>query len=100
VRDLATIEREQARYLVLRMLKDQPDGRLNIGLMHRHLKDVFGFSRPIEWLRDQLSWLEQVDAVILRDAGILFAELTARGEQHLERESLIPGVEPPPRPGA
>jgi hypothetical protein len=96
----AAIEREQARYIILDMLRAEPDGRLNLPLIHRHLKSAYGIGRPLEWVHDQLRWLASVDAVVLHDVGLVVAELSARGQQHLDRDARIPGIQPPPRPGA
>ncbi|PTW61415.1 hypothetical protein C8N35_102124 [Breoghania corrubedonensis] len=94
------IIREEARLIILRALADEPDGRCNSSLLVRHL-EVFGINRPRSWTEAEVRELENRGAVRVMEAGsVLVAQLTARGQDHLERRAFLDGVKRPSLPEA
>lgn len=97
--DMAQLIREEARLIVLRALADQPDETLNSALLLRYL-ERFGIRKERAWLHQELRWLAEMGAVRLTEAGsVLVATLTERGAQHLDRVTVIEGVQRPSRAG-
>ncbi|ADZ72415.1 hypothetical protein [Polymorphum gilvum] len=94
------ILREEARLIVLKALRQQPDEQLNSELLRLTL-ETFGISRERAWVHDELRWLRDMGAVTLTEAGsILVATLTEKGARHVERRTVIEGVKRPARPEA
>lgn len=88
-----------ARLFVLRELARQIDGRLNELSIARVL-DLSGIKRSREWTATQLRKLEELDAIALVDAsGLLIAEITRTGRDHLDQRSIIAGVTRPAEAG-
>ncbi|MBN8998221.1 MAG: hypothetical protein J0H54_02230 [Rhizobiales bacterium] len=91
--------REEARLIILRALSEQPNGRLSSSLLVEVLAN-YGISKERGWVHDELAWLADRDAVALTDAGtVKIAELTDRGQRHIDRLWVIEGVKRPSRPG-
>lgn len=91
-----TIIEREARLVVLRMLAEQPDGRLNSSLMREELAERWAINRSRDWVHLQLRALEEIDAVNLTEAGsVLIATLTERGLDHVERRVVLDGVKRP-----
>ena len=81
------------RLIILRALADENDYRLNDNLVAMHLES-FGHRKPRDSVRDQLRWLEDMGALTLVEAGTaLVAEITRRGLDHIERRTIIEGVQ-------
>ena len=70
------IIREDARLIMLRELNKQNDYQLNDGLLRATLES-FGIGKSREWVRDELEYLEDMNAVKLTTAGSV---VVARGE--------------------
>lgn len=88
---------EEARYVILRELARQNDGRMN-GRTIVQVLDVYGYNRSLEWVRTQLAKLEELGAIRVRDAGDdRIVSLTVAGLDHVERRSIIAGVARPSR---
>jgi repressor of nif and glnA expression len=87
---------ENVRLTLLKALAAQHSYRLNDGLLLKEL-EVFGHNKPREYVREQLRWLEEtVGAVKLTEAGTaLIAEITDRGLDHVQRRTVLTGVERP-----
>jgi hypothetical protein len=88
---------EDVRLIVLRELSAQPAGRLNDTVLTRVVDDL-GHTKSRDWIRTQLRKLEELGAIRILTAGtVLVAELTAAGQEHVERRSFIEGVARPSR---
>ncbi|MFN3869000.1 MAG: hypothetical protein ACK4MF_08045 [Hyphomicrobiaceae bacterium] len=86
---------EDVRRILLDELSRQPSYRLNDDLMLRVLES-FGHVKSRDYLRAELDWLSRARAVTLTEVGgILIAELTEAGLDHVERRKLIAGVAKP-----
>ena len=86
---------EDIRRIVLEELARQPGYRLNDDLLLRVL-ETYGHVKPRDYLRAELDWLDKARAVALAEVGgIVIAELTERGLEHVERRKLIAGVARP-----
>lgn len=97
---IETLMLEQARREILSALRQQPDGRLNSRLLSVQLKAEWGINKLPEWIDMQIRWLGSMGLVVVHDLdGLLVPEITERGEQHLDRVMLVPGVLPPDRAG-
>lgn len=84
-----------ARLVILRGLAQQIDGRLN-EVMLTALLETFGHNRSREWVRTQLYKLRELGAVTTTEAGsVLIASITRAGVDHVERRSIIEGVNRP-----
>lgn len=89
------IERE-ARLVVLRMLAEQSDRRLNSAVMREALAEEWAINRSRDWLHVQLRDLAEIGAVELEEAGsVLIVTLTDRGLDHVERRTVLAGVKRP-----
>jgi DNA-binding transcriptional ArsR family regulator len=96
---LDRIMREEARLILLKALAAQIDERLNSELLRYELES-FGISKTRAWVHDELSYLTEMGAVTVVDAGsVRVATLTEKGAQHLKRQIVIEGVRRPSRPG-
>lgn len=86
---------EDVRRIVLEELARQADYTLNDDLLLRVI-ETFGHKKPRDYLRAELDWLERAKSVTLTEiGGVVIAELTERGLDHVERRKLIPGVAKP-----
>jgi hypothetical protein len=84
-----------ARLVILKELAKQTDNRLNESLLMSVL-ETFGHRRSREWVRQQLRFLADMNAISLAEAGtVLVAELRRAGLEHVERRSIIEGVNRP-----
>lgn len=88
-----------ARLIMLRGLHQQLDGRMNEKLLTA-LLGTFGHHRSRDYVRTQLQKMKELGAVTLVEAGTVFiAEITRAGTEHIERRSIIEGIDRP-SPGA
>ncbi|MCB1520648.1 MAG: hypothetical protein KDJ37_08735 [Hyphomicrobiaceae bacterium] len=86
---------EDIRRIVLDELSRQPSYRLNDDLLLRVL-ETYGHNKNRDYLRAELDWLARARAVTLADVGgIVIAELTETGLDHVERRKLIAGIAKP-----
>jgi len=91
--------REEARLILLRTLGEETNETLNSELLRRSL-EVFGITRPRDWVHEELGYLKQMGAVTLNAVGtVIIASLTDKGRDHLARAIKITGVKQPSRSG-
>ncbi|MFZ5749082.1 MAG: hypothetical protein ACOY45_15665 [Pseudomonadota bacterium] len=84
-----------ARFVILRELTQQVDGRLN-QLSIRRLLDDYSIRRDPDWIVTQLRKLEMLGAIELIQGGaILVARLTPLGRHHVDERAVIEGVTRP-----
>jgi hypothetical protein len=84
-----------ARLVILKELSRQTDNRLNESLLQSVL-ETFGHRRSREWVRQQLRFLADLNAISISEAGtVLVAELRRAGLEHVERRSILEGVARP-----
>jgi len=96
---LSEIMEREARLVVLRMLAEQSDRRLNSSLLRDELAERWAINRTRDWLHTQLRFLADVGAIHLTEAGsVLIAEITLRGLDHVERRIALDGVKRPSPP--
>lgn len=95
--DMAAALTADARLAILAELAQQRDETLNV-LSITRLVDALGIRRSREWIETQLSKLEELGAITLRQselAGlgrVAVASLTTAGRDHVERRATIAGV--------
>jgi hypothetical protein len=90
------IQREHARLKLLVDLAEQPDHRLNSALLRRNLEDRWAIKKPIEWVHDELRWLQDMGAVsLIGSATVFIAQLEQKGLDHVENRVVISGVARP-----
>lgn len=89
----------EARLIILKALNDEDNGRLSDAML-MHVLQAFAINRSREYLRTQLNWLKtEGGAVRLTEAGTaIIAQLTEKGEAHVNSLQLIVGVKRPSRP--
>ncbi len=96
---LSEIMEREARLVVLRMLAEQNDRRLNSSLLRDELAERWAINRTRDWLHVQLRFLADVGAAHLTEAGsVMIAEITQRGLDHVERRIVLDGVKRPSPP--
>ena len=84
-----------ARLIILKELAQQPDGRLNSGILGEVLIS-FGHNRSRDWLHTQLHALEDIGAVRLMPVGsVIIASITHAGLDHVHRRTALSGVARP-----
>lgn len=88
-----------ARLHILKELVAQVDGRLS-ELLIRRVLDMYGIRRDRDWIVTQLRKLEALGAVELQDGGgILIAQVTRAGRDHVEERGVIEGITRPAEAG-
>ncbi len=93
---MADIIREEARLRILETLADQPDRRWNSAALREDLSLRWAITRPHDWLLGELAWLDVAGLVTVTPTGrVVIAELSKKGLEHVERQSLYPGVKRP-----
>lgn len=92
------VRQPSQRLVILQGLAQEPDGRLNEHDLSRWL-DLMGHRMARADVRVRMRELEGLDAVSVQMLGpVMVAELTGRGEDHLERRGApLDGVTTPPR---
>ncbi|MGO4872759.1 MAG: hypothetical protein ACLPGW_19505 [Roseiarcus sp.] len=96
---LSQIMEREARLVVLRLLAEQSDSRLNSSLLRDELAERWAINRSRDWLHAQLRYLADIGAAHLTEAGsVLIAELAQRGLDHVERRIVLDGVKRPSPP--
>jgi len=84
-----------ARLIILKELAAQPGHSANQTILLKVL-DSFGHRRSREWVRAQMRFLADLDAVSLTEAGtVLIARLRQAGRDHLEHRLILEGVDAP-----
>ena len=83
------------RLTMLKSLRAQGDRTANEKILQLEAKQ-FGLAFPREVIREELRFLERLQAVVIREAGsVMIASLKRRGEDHLERLIELEGVDAP-----
>lgn len=97
-KSMETIAREQARLIILKALAAQVSESMNSDLLVHQLA-TFGLDKDRDWVHDQLTWLAEMGAIRVLDAGSLkVGILTEKGARHLRRAIAIEGIQRPSRP--
>lgn len=97
------VNREDARLAILAELAERDDGSLNSRSIGRMIERIVP-RKPVEWVEQQLKWLEAMGAVQLTPSDlpgigrVLVAVLTRTGRDHVERRVLIAGITNPADP--
>lgn len=93
---MSDIIRQHARLHILSDLAEQPDGRWNSEALRDDLEARVAISRPLDWVHNELLWLEDMGAVKIMTVGAMYiATITQRGLDHVERRRFIDGVKRP-----
>lgn len=93
---IETIIQEEARLIILKELKLQPNRSLTSEAMRRYLQHSFLIDKPREWVEAQYSYLRDMGAVDIVPAGtVTIARLTERGDLFLLGLASIAGVQHP-----
>jgi hypothetical protein len=83
------------RLVLLRCLAAQQAYRGNDSILQFEAKS-FGLERSRDVIRNELRWLNQMEAVKLEDIGpVLVATLTRRGLEHVQGLTTIEGINKP-----
>lgn len=92
-------EQEDRRLVILRMLAEDTDYRVNSSILQRGL-DLYGHSVSRDLLHTELAWLAEQGLVTLEElSSIKVATLTQRGLDVSQGRTTAPGVKKPgPRP--
>ena len=90
-KDFKTLVLEDLRLAVLQVLECDPDYSHNERIIKNALAHI-GHSTDSDTLTTQLHWLQDQSLVVLTDAGMLVAKLTARGEDVALGRVTVPGV--------
>ena len=93
--DLAAAIASDARLYILKELAAQTDGRLNVILLQRLLEQRYGINRARDWIETQMRKLADLGAANLIEAGLLVAEITRDGRDHLASRAVIVGITRP-----
>ncbi len=95
----STAIEQEARLIILRELRVQPNQSITSTAMRRTLIESWLIDRPREWVEDQFDWLAAREVVRLTPAGsIKIATLLDRGRQHLALRTIVSGIEIPSEP--
>jgi len=88
--------RQEARYVMLRALTQEPSAAMVDALLEQELEAHSGIRRNRAWLRAEMRHLEDIGAVKIIEAGSnLIAQLRQRGRDHVERRAYLDGVKRP-----
>lgn len=91
----AELKRNDARLVILRVLNDENDGRLNETILTQVL-DSFGHRESRDWVRTQIRAMRDLGVVTFTETGdIIIAEITRLGIDHVERRTVIDGISRP-----
>lgn len=87
---------EDVRLIILKGLYMEPDYTLNGSILTKILRE-FGHNKTREYVHNQLVWLrDNACAVTIKPAGtILVATLTEAGQDHVEKRTVLTGIERP-----
>lgn len=92
------IIREHARLIILRELHNQSNYTSNDSMLQQVLES-FGIAKTRDWIRGELDWLADMNALTKTSAGTVWiVTLAAKGIEHVERRLLIEGVKRPSPP--
>ncbi|MCW5712871.1 hypothetical protein [Shinella sp.] len=93
---IENIIQEEARLIILKELKLQPNRSLTSEAMRRYLLRSFLIDKPREWVESQYIFLRDMGAVDVIPAGsVAIARLTERGDLFLQGLASISGVQSP-----
>lgn len=92
------VERE-ARLIILRELKAQPNRSMTSTSTRNYLLSEWLINRSREWVEDQFDFLAERKAVRITAAGsVKIATIIDRGLEHLALQTFISGVDSPTEP--
>nr|WP_067289841.1 hypothetical protein [Marinobacterium profundum] len=94
-----TFEQEDRRLVILRLLAEDADYRVNSSILQQGL-DMFAHSVSRDKLHTELNWLAEQDLIKCEPvASVLVVTLTQRGLDVAQGRASVPGVKRP-GPGA
>lgn len=87
---------EEARLVILRLLAEENDHRMNSSMLQDILNLRYGIAKPRHWVHQELRYLAGLSAIHVTDSDtILVAELRQRGLDHVRRVDFLEGVKRP-----
>ncbi|MBB99177.1 MAG: hypothetical protein CML67_06525 [Rhodobacteraceae bacterium] len=93
--DYGTFLAEKGRLAILQALAAEFDGSLGDDLLQKAV-DLRLVRRSIDWIRTQLTVLDELGAVSIEtDGGRMIACITRAGRDHIERRRPLAGVARP-----
>ncbi|MDI3326766.1 ArsR family transcriptional regulator [Pontibacterium granulatum] len=94
-----TFEQEDRRLVLLRLLAEDNDYRINSSILQQSL-DLYGHSVSRDKLHSEIHWLQEQDLVTYEQLNsVMVVTLTQRGLDIAQGRSSTPGVKRP-GPGA
>lgn len=84
-----------ARLMILKLLAEQADGRLNAIMLRSLLEMNWAVRRSPEWLETQLYRLAELGAAEVTAGAVPIARILPAGTDHLEERGVIAGVTRP-----
>lgn len=95
----AKFEKEDRRLVLLRLLAEDNDYRINSSILQQSL-DLYGHSVSRDKLHTEISWLTEQELVSFEELNsVLIVTLTQRGLDVAQGRTTVPGVKRP-GPGA
>lgn len=86
---------EDARLSILLALSIAPANEMNEIVLDDYLQEC-GHKRAHEWVRQQMRYLADIGGIIIDDTGPNWvARLTRAGLDHVERKTMLEGVQKP-----
>ncbi len=93
--DYQRIVTEDLRLCILRVLAQDQDNQVNSSIIQTAV-DVYGHRYDRDRIHTELNWLSEQGAVETETmASVVVATLTQRGQDHLDRRTVIAGVKRP-----
>ncbi len=87
---------QDARLVILRVIKEMPSMRANSSVLCSILDEKFGHTLTRVEVKEQLRWLEERELVEIEEAGaVLLATLREKGDQVVRGRVTVDGVKRP-----
>lgn len=87
--------KKDRRLVILRLLSEETDRKMNDRLLTK-LVGKYGHAVSNDVIRNDLRGLAEIDAVIRTNVeGMVIAEITQTGEDHVAGRTILDGVERP-----
>lgn len=95
---LVNILAEQQRILILQMLNEDSDCRLNEQMLQKGL-GMFGHNVSLDKVKTEVAWLEEQGCVTTDTVSpsVILVTLTDRGMDVVNQRTVIPGIDRPVR---
>lgn len=91
---------EETRLIILKELDNQPNKSITSESMRRILLQDWVIDQPREWVEEEFRYLVAMKAIeTIQARSVLIAQLTERGEQHLQGLIRIAGIQRPSSSG-